>query len=90
MLIQEKNCRSFSTSRLYVVTRCCRVLTERPCSNFLRESTDLIECVEDNVPVVDEGLDPIELVPNMTGNLREDIVRLTLDGFEVDDYNEPA
>ena len=45
----------------------------------------LIEGVEDNVPVVDEGLDPIEIVPNLTGNLREDIAQLTLDRVEVDD-----
>ena len=50
----------------------------------------LIEGVEDNVPVVDEGLDPIEIVPNLTGNLREDIAQLTLDRVEVDDDNEPA
>ena len=32
----------------------------------------------------------MELVPNLIGNLRDDIARLTLDGFEVDDDNELA
>ena len=51
------------------------------------EKVQLIEGVEDNVPVIDEELDPMELVPNLTVNLREDIVRLIKDGFEVDDDN---
>ena len=78
----------FDDEELYVVARYCRVLG--PCSEIFRESTELIEGVEDNVPVVDEGLDQIELLQNLTGNLREDIAQLTLYGFEVDDDNKPA
>ena len=48
------------------------------------------EGVEDNVPVPDEGLDPIELVPNLTDNLTEDIAQLTLDGYELDEDYVPA
>ena len=29
----------------------------------------------------------MELVPNLTGEIREDIARLALEGFEVDDEN---
>ena len=76
--------------KLCVVARYCRVLTEGPYSEFFRESTDYIGGVEDNIPVVDEGSDPIKKVLNLTGNLRGDVARLILDGFEVEDDNEPA
>ena len=80
----------FVNEELYIVARYCRVLIEGPCSEFFRENVESIEGVEDNVPVVDEGLDPIQLVPNLTDNLTEDIVQLTLDMFELDEDYVPA
>ena len=55
----------FADEDIYVIARYCRALTEGPCSEFFGESTKLIEGVEDNVSVVDEGLDPMKLVPNL-------------------------
>ena len=78
----------FANEELYVVAKYCGVLTEGSCSYFFMENTELIEGLEDNIPVVDEGLDSMKLVPNLIGNLIGNIARLTLDGFEVDDDNE--
>ena len=49
-----------------------------------------IEGVEDNGAAIDEGLDPMEYVPNLTDNFRKYIARLTLEEFGFDDDNEPA
>lgn len=79
----------FAEQDLYVVERYCRVINEGPCIELFGEDTSSIEDLEDNGTTVDVGLDTVEVLPNLTGDIREDIERLTLEGFEVDDDNEP-
>ena len=75
---------------LHAVMRYCNVTTEGPCSEFFVADGTPTEEVENEPPAVDEGLDPVPIVPTLTGDLREDIARLRMEGFEVDDDNDPA
>ena len=56
---------------------------------FVADGTPTEE-IENEPPAEDEGLDPVPIVPALTGDLREDIARLQMEDFEVDDYNDPA
>ena len=75
---------------LYAVVRYCSVTTEGPCSEFFVADGTPTEEIENEPPAEDEGLDPVPIVPALTGDLREDIARLRMEGFEVDDDNDPA
>jgi len=80
----------FINEELHAVARYCKVITEGPCIELFTEYTVSSEEVEDNGPVVDEGLDAMEVVPRLTGDVTEDITRLRLEGFKVDNDNEPT
>ena len=54
-----------SNEELYVVAKYRKVLTKEPWSDFFRENTEKIEGPEHISPAIDEGSDPMKLVPNL-------------------------
>ena len=80
----------FADVELHAVVRYCSVTTEGPCSEFFVADGLPTEEIKNEEPAQDEGLDPIPIVPTMTGDLCEDIAHLRIEGFEVDDDNDPT
>ena len=78
----------FNDQELYAVERYGRVTEEGPSDSFFIEDEEVPDL--DTRARNDEGLNALESLPAISGQLVDDIARLRRDGFSVDDDMDPA